>query len=167
LEPHEFTRAHRSPERGDEARVEPILALIARSIAGTVGLLELPQLRVLVLLARDGAKSVSELSVHMKMPTRRMFGLLDAMEASGWVTSGSRARGVDEKIAISQQGQNVVAAITARRQDEIDETLERMSDEDRDGLARAFKSFVTAAGEMTADRTTRDVVPALRVARDS
>jgi DNA-binding MarR family transcriptional regulator len=131
----------------DDPGIEPVLALISRSVAGAIGVLELPHLRVLVLLSQNDSMLVSELATLMKLPYRRAFELLDVMESSDWIATDSSARGLGERIRITPQGRQVVESITAGRQREIDEILDRLSAVDRARLAHAFNAFAAAAGE--------------------
>ena len=140
-------------------RFEPVLGLISRSLRDAVNLIELPHLRVLVLLSQRDSMSVGELANLMNSRSRAMFALLDSMEASGWIGSHSQARGMGETITITQQGQSVIDSITEQRQHDIDEILGRVSDEDRVGLARAFNSFAAAAGEAPIRRPRRGIAP--------
>jgi DNA-binding MarR family transcriptional regulator len=143
-----------SPEEFDDEslaagnpRIEPMLGIISRSVQNAMEFLDLPHLRVLILLSHKDATSVAELASLMKLSSRRMMALLDSMEASGWVTSESDARGVGELVAISHRGRDLVETMTTQRQHEIDDILGRMSEADRTDVARAFNSLAAAAGE--------------------
>jgi DNA-binding MarR family transcriptional regulator len=142
-----------------EPRIEPLLGLISRTIDSTIGILELAHLRVLILLSQKDVMSVAELASLMKLNTHRLSTLLDSMEASGWIDSGSRARGIGETIAIRQQGRDLVESLTERRQLEIDEILRRIPEEPRAELARAFNSFAAAAGEQPTGKPRRGIAP--------
>jgi DNA-binding MarR family transcriptional regulator len=142
-----------------EPRLEPVLSLVSRTIESTMGILELPHLRILILLSQKDAVSVAELASLMKLNTHRLSVLLDSMEASGWIDSGSRARGIGETIAIRGQGRDLVDALTERRQREIDEILTRVPEEARAELARAFNSFAAAAGESPTTKPRKGIAP--------
>jgi DNA-binding MarR family transcriptional regulator len=148
-----------SANLGVEQRIEPLLGVISRTIEDTIGILELPHLRILVLLSRKDVMSVAELATLMRLNAHRMSALLDSMEASGWIDSGSRARGIGETIAIRQQGRDLVESLTIRRQSEIDEILNRMPEDARAELARAFNSFAAAAGEQPIRKPRKGIAP--------
>jgi DNA-binding MarR family transcriptional regulator len=131
----------------ENPRVEPMFGLIARSIQGSVEFLELPHLRILVLLSQENAMTVAELSSLVKVEGRPLAALLDMMEASGWIVGGSPVRALDDTIVISPQGKNVIQSMTERRQRDIDKIMARMSEADRAAVATAFSSFAAAAGE--------------------
>jgi DNA-binding MarR family transcriptional regulator len=124
-----------------------MFGLIARSIQGSVEFLELPHLRILVLLSQENAMTVAELSSLVKVEGRPLAALLDMMEASGWIVGGSPVRALDDTIVISPQGKNVIQSMTERRQRDIDKIMARMSEADRAAVATAFSSFAAAAGE--------------------
>ncbi|HEX4442096.1 MAG TPA: MarR family transcriptional regulator [Galbitalea sp.] len=143
----------------DDPRIEPVLGLISRSIAGAVRFIELPHLRVLVLLSQRESISVAELATLMKLRPRGTFALLDSMESAGWIAGDPQARGVGETIRISPQGRNVVESMTDQRQREIDEILGRISEADRVELTRAFNLFAAAAGEAPVHKPKQGISP--------
>ncbi len=102
---------------------------------------------------------VAELATLLNMRSRKAFELLDAMENSGWIGADSHARGLGERITITQQGRNAVESITVRRQREIDEILERLSESDRTRLADAFNAFAAAARERPVTEPKPGIAP--------
>jgi DNA-binding MarR family transcriptional regulator len=135
------------PELAAMTGIAPLIGLVSRSVDFALGFLELPHFRVLVLLTERDSMSVVEIVDAMKMPARRILKLLDSMEDAGWVSRSGPGRGVSESIAISPTGRDLVSEVTAKRQQEIDEILERMPESDRIAMAKAFSSFATAADE--------------------
>ena len=154
LDLHEFEQ---SAVVADQPHFEPMLGLISRSVQSAIDVIELPHLRVLVLLSQRDTMSVGEVATLTAARPRAVFSLLDSMEASGWIASYSAKRGMGEKIVLTQQGRDVIDTMTQRRQQEIDEILARMSEEDRLGIARAFNSFAAAAGESPPSKPKRGI----------
>ena len=140
--------------------IAPMLGLVARSIASALGFLELTHIRVLVVLSQRDEMSVAELVALMKMRARVMLKILDAMDNAGWIVTAKPGRGTSEMIAISAQGRQLVDDVTAQRQREIDMILDRMTNDDREVLARAFNSFAAAAGERPVPKPKSGIAPA-------
>jgi DNA-binding MarR family transcriptional regulator len=139
--------------------IAPLLGVISRSLDSALGILELTHFRVLVLLSDKDSLIVAELMGLMKMRSRPLLNLLDAMAATGWIFTKTPGRGVTESIAITEQGRALVDRVTQQRQHEIDNILERMSEQDRAVLANAFNSFVEAAGEPTVRNPNKGLAP--------
>ncbi|HEY1530199.1 MAG TPA: MarR family transcriptional regulator [Galbitalea sp.] len=136
-------------ELAGEADVAPLIGLVSRSVDFALGFLELPHFRVLILLSERDSMSVAEIVDAMKMPPRKTSTLLDSMENANWIYTAVSRRGVLESVAISTQGRILVDEVTMKRQQEIDEILQRMSEANRTIMAKAFSSFAAAANEPT------------------
>lgn len=156
LDLNEFER---SAPLGNDPRFESILGLISRSVQGAVDFIELPHLRVLVLLSQRDTMSAGEIVTLTGARPHAVFALLDSMEDSEWIASHSPARGVSERVVITHKGRDLIDTMTERRQREIDEILGRMSAAERSGVARAFNSFAAAAGEAQVGKPKRGIAP--------
>ncbi|HEX4059013.1 MAG TPA: hypothetical protein VHX87_11960 [Galbitalea sp.] len=140
-----------SLERVDElarnANIAPLIGLLSRSVDFALGFLDLPHFRILIILSQRSSITAAELVELMKFAPRKLLALLDSMENAGWIFTAVAGRGVAEAVSISEQGRELVNAVTTKRQRDIDEILARLSEDDRSTIAKAFRSFAEAARE--------------------
>jgi DNA-binding MarR family transcriptional regulator len=121
--------------------------MVSRSVDFALGFLELPHFRILILLSERDSMPMSEIAAAMAMRSRTLSTLLHSMEATGWLTISGPDRGISDSATITEQGRAVVDDVTSKRQREIDEILQRLSDTDRAMIDTAFSSFAVAANE--------------------
>ncbi|HEY4268262.1 MAG TPA: MarR family transcriptional regulator [Galbitalea sp.] len=139
-------RGNGSPATAD-ANIAPLIGMVSRSVDFALGFLELPHFRILILLSERDSMPMSEIAAAMAMRSRTLSTLLHSMEATGWLTISGPDRGISDSATITEQGRAVVDDVTSKRQREIDEILQRLSDTDRAMIDTAFSSFAVAANE--------------------
>lgn len=143
----------------DEAAVDAAMAaarvlvgLSAQSVAAVDDVVTLPQLRVLVMIASQGSLNLAAvaaaLGVHPSNATRAVERL---------VVAGLLDRGDDPAdrrnvvLELTGAGSTLVDRVMEHRRAAIVKILDQMPVADRDALAAAMSSFVTAAGDLSAD----------------
>jgi DNA-binding MarR family transcriptional regulator len=149
--------AHRA-DRDDETvgavltASRAMLGVVARSLAGTLETITLPQFRVLVLLSSQGAQRTSTLAERLAINLSTFSRSLDKMVTSGWVR---REQNPDSRreviISLTPEGRGVVDAVTEQRRTELSEILGRLSPSAREQVLNALELFNAAAGEPRVD----------------
>ena len=99
-------------------------------------------LRALHVLMRHGAMRLSELSDHLQIAARSATEVADALETRGLVQRrpdpGDRRATLVE---VTEQGADVLAAISAARGTEAERAFDRLSPADRAHLARILRKL--------------------------
>jgi DNA-binding MarR family transcriptional regulator len=99
-------------------------------------------LRALRVLMRHGAMRLSELSDHLQIAARSATEVADALETRGLVQRrpdpGDRRATLVE---VTEQGADVLAAISAARGTEAERAFDRLSPADRAHLARILRKL--------------------------
>ncbi|CAN5577814.1 MarR family transcriptional regulator [soil metagenome] len=125
-----------------------LLGVIARSVAQALEMVTLPQFRVLVVLAGSGPLRMGALAERIGAIPSTFSRSIDRMEQAGWVR---RENSPDSRrevlIHLTPHGENLVAHVTDRRRQEIEEILSQLKPDDRQAVGRAFALFAAAAGE--------------------
>lgn len=129
-----------------------LVAVAARSLAATEDTITLVQYRALVLLATRGDLNVGglaeRLGVHQSTATR----LCDRLVTKGLI---DRVTSVESRrevlLSLTPAGESLIAAVTARRRDEIAKIMTRLTFEERTRVADAFMAFARAAEELPDD----------------
>ena len=129
-----------------------LVGVAARSLAATEDNITLVQYRALVLLASRGDLNVGALAerlgVHQSTATR----LCDRLVTKALIDRATSAESRREVLLrLTPAGQSLIAAVTARRRDEIAKIMTRLTLEQRTGLADAFMAFAHAAEELPDD----------------
>jgi DNA-binding MarR family transcriptional regulator len=136
-----------------------LVAIAARSMAGTDERVTLRQFRMLVLLAGKGETNLvtlaESLAVNPSTALRMVDRLVDAGFVARRVNPASRR---EVLLQLTQTGKQLVDAVTARRREEISAVIAKMSERDRAGLIRALSAFAAAGREYPADEIERDLV---------
>jgi DNA-binding MarR family transcriptional regulator len=146
-------------ELAGKANIAPLIGLLSRSVDFALGFVELPHFRVLIILSERDSISAAEIVQATKATSRKTLALLDSMENAGWIHALVPGRGVTETVAITEKGRALVEEVTTKRQQEIDEILQRLSEADRALIAKAFSSFATAANEPQIRRRKNGIAP--------
>lgn len=147
----------------DERRAEPalsqateatltasraLLGIAARSVAGALELVSLPQFRILVVLSADGPLRVTTLAQRMGAVPSTFSRTLDRLAEAGWIErSGNPESRREVLVDLSARGRDLVHEVTERRRQEIRTVLASLPVKDRQAVARALAIFNTAAGE--------------------
>ena len=125
-----------------------LVAVAARSLAGTEAEVTLPQYRALVLLASRGPQRSLDLAEALDVNQSTATRMCDRLERKGLI---ARVRPDDNRrtviVTISRGGAALVAAVTSRRRDELRRILSKMTPEDQTTLVPVLRAFADAAGE--------------------
>jgi DNA-binding MarR family transcriptional regulator len=126
-----------------------LVAVAARSLAG-VGDVTLPQFRALVVLARAGGVSVSDLAAELDVHPSTVTRLCDRLVRKGLVRRVPRTADDRREVTLSLTplGRGMLRRVSTRRRRELVGIVERMSRADRRDAARALRAFTHAAGEL-------------------
>ena len=127
-----------------------LVAITARSMAVLEEQLSLPQLRVLVMVERDGPLNLGAvargLGVHPSNATRACDRLVAAGLLHRGEDAGDRRNLV---LKLTAQGNQLVQTVIGHRRSAIQEVLGRMPDQSRRELVPVLQAFAQAAGETT------------------
>ncbi|MFR9673554.1 MarR family winged helix-turn-helix transcriptional regulator [Streptomyces sp. TR06-5] len=122
-----------------------------RALARVDDTLTFAQLRVLVVLANDGAQKLtsvaSTLGVNPSTTMRTVDKLADAGTVERRRNPASRREVIVE---LTERGRELVGAVMAHRRAEVAGLLAGLTEEQRDGLVAALRAF-TAAGAVPGD----------------
>ncbi|MCG8922549.1 MarR family winged helix-turn-helix transcriptional regulator [Lentzea sp. CC55] len=125
-----------------------LVAVSARSIAASGDTITLPQFRTLVVLQSRGAMKLTALADHLGVTpstaTRTVDRLLALEMVARQPNPASRREVV---IELSESGRKLVRDVTRRRRAAIRKIVERMPEDQRQGLVDALNAFTTAGGE--------------------
>ncbi len=125
-----------------------LVAVSARSLAEVEERLTLTQFRTLVVLAAPDPTNLNLLAERLGVSPSTALRSVDRLVGLGLT---SRQENPDNRrevlIALTDEGQRVVGAVTERRRTEITGILHKMRPQVRTDLIEAFQAFATAAGE--------------------
>lgn len=125
-----------------------LVAVSARSVAAVEAEVSLPQLRVLVILASQGAQSLNALArnldVHPSNATRACDKLVDA----GLLRRAEHA--ADRRVlelSLTEAGQGLVDKVMEHRREQVQDLLTAVPPDERKVLAAALRRLAAAGGE--------------------
>jgi DNA-binding MarR family transcriptional regulator len=129
-----------------------LLGVIARSVAGALEDVTLPQFRVLVLLSSGGPLRTGVLADRLGVNPSTFSRSLDRMVAGGWV---DRLPNPDSRreviIDLTHAGRRLVATVSERRRGEYRTILSRLSPQEQESILHAMELFNAAAGESSVE----------------
>jgi DNA-binding MarR family transcriptional regulator len=135
------------------AQVEAVLAgtravgaIIAESLASVEEMVSMPQLRVLILTAREqqSMSSIAEdLGVHASNATRTCERLVQAGLLDRATDPADRRRVI---LSLTPAGERLLAQVMERRRERVVEIMEQMTREDRTALASSLAAFTGISG---------------------
>ena len=129
-----------------------LMGVVARSMAGALEVVTLPQFRVLVVLAADGPIRMGALAERLDSNASTLTRTMDRIVAGGWADrSASPDSRREVMICLTESGQALVDDVVARRRSELAKILARLSDADRASVEAALSLFAGAAGEHPLD----------------
>lgn len=125
-----------------------LLGIVARTVAGALEEVTLPQFRVLVLLSSQGPMRTGSLADRLGANASTFSRSLDRIVEGGWVR---REPNPDSRreiiIGLTDDGRRLVETVTERRHREFRRILSRLAPDDQAAVVRAFELFNSAAGE--------------------
>ena len=147
------TLAHRvSSAESTVTASRALLGAVARSMAGALELVTLPQFRVLVVLATSGHLRTGALADRVGVGHSTFSRSVDRMVVGGWVSrSTSPVSRREIMISLTPAGRALVDEVTVRRRAEISGILSRLSDNELLAVETGFSLFSLAAGEVSAE----------------
>jgi DNA-binding MarR family transcriptional regulator len=126
-----------------------LVAVAARSLAAAGDEVTLPQYRALVVLAARGPQGTAELAAALAVNPSTATRMCDRLVRKGLVRRHRQAgdrRAV--RIALTAAGRDLVAAVSARRREELARLLEALPAAEHEPVIAAFRAFAAAAGEL-------------------
>jgi len=129
-----------------------LMGVVARSVAGVLEIVTLPQFRVLVVLDTSGPLRMGVLGESIGVLPSTLSRAIDRIVEGGWVrrTTGPASRR-EVLIELTPAGQNLVTHALEQRRDNIAEILSIMSPEQKSAIVTAFELFAVAAGETSSE----------------
>jgi DNA-binding MarR family transcriptional regulator len=128
-----------------------LVSISVRSANAVEDELTLPQLRMLVVIASNGATTLSALAAATGQHLSSASRACDRMVASGWVTRNDHP--ADRRrlqISLTPAGRRIVTRVSEARRRMIMPILRRMPASGRAQLVAALTDFADAGGEPTA-----------------
>jgi DNA-binding MarR family transcriptional regulator len=129
-----------------------LVGVAARSLAETEDIVTLVQYRALVLLASRGDINVGNLAESLGVHQSTASRLCDRLVARGLV---DRDLAPDNRrevvVSLTNAGEDLIHAVTARRRAEIEAVLARVKPKQRAAITTALLLFADAAGEAPDD----------------
>ncbi|MDT7710983.1 MAG: hypothetical protein QOG20_6590 [Pseudonocardiales bacterium] len=124
-----------------------LVAIAARSLA-TAGDVTLPQYRALVVLASRGPQRSIDLAVALGVNPSSATRLLDRLSRAGLIRrTRVQADRRSLRVALSPAGRDLVAQVTQRRREEVEQLLTALPPEQHDLVITALRAIADAAGE--------------------
>jgi DNA-binding MarR family transcriptional regulator len=123
-----------------------LLRVAARTVIEVEDRVTSPQLRVLVLIARNGPQPPSAVAVELDVHASNATRICSRLERSGLVVRTESAE--DRRFALfslSASGRTLVDSVLDRRREAIQEVLTRVPPAERTSVLRAFRIFAAAA----------------------
>jgi DNA-binding MarR family transcriptional regulator len=125
-----------------------LLGVIARSLAGVLEQVTLPQFRVLVVLCAEGplrsGALADRLGVHQSTFTRTA----DRLVAQGWIRREVSPESRREVLVdLTDAGRELVLGVMRSRRAAVEAILQAASPAQRDAIRTGFEAFAAAAGE--------------------
>ena len=125
-----------------------LVGIAIRSIEATPFPVTVPQHRVLVLLAAEGAMTVGEIADLAGVNQSNASRLCDRLQKLELI---ERQRSSDDgrvvRVSLTREGKRTVDTVTAARRREVGQVLEKLSTDDAHHMVSALIAFNEAAGE--------------------
>jgi DNA-binding MarR family transcriptional regulator len=153
-------RAHVIPVNDSDARAvdaaltasRALMGVVARSVAGVLEIVTLPQFRVLVVLDNSGPLRMGVLGEAIGVLPSTLSRAIDRIVEAGWVRRTTRPTSRREVlIELTPAGQNLVTHALEQRRDNIVEILSVLSPDEKAAIVSAFELFAGAAGETSSE----------------
>lgn len=120
-----------------------------RSLAASPVEVTVPQHRVLVLLSSRGEQSVGALAEQLGVNASNASRLCDRLQRLGLVARRrSTSDGRSVKVAVTDQGAEVLRAVREHRRAEVRRLLGAMDPREAFGTVTALRAFSAATGEV-------------------
>ena len=125
-----------------------MLGVVARSLAGVLEQVTLPQLRVLVILSTHGPQRTGDLASRLGVHQSTFSRSADRLVKGGWVARVDNPQSRREVLLeLTPTGRDLVATVNRRRRKELQAILRGVDAAQRGLLTEAMRLFAEAAGE--------------------
>ncbi|MFD6025223.1 MarR family winged helix-turn-helix transcriptional regulator [Streptomyces griseoluteus] len=125
-----------------------LVAVSARSLAGTEERVTLPQFRMLVVLATRGATKLVTLADLLQVAPSTAMRMVDRLIAAGLAErKGNPDNRRETLLRLTEEGRRTVEHVTARRRSEMTAIVELLRPTQRLALVEALNAFNEAGGE--------------------
>jgi DNA-binding MarR family transcriptional regulator len=134
------------------AAARVFVAIVVASVDGMESLVNLRQLRALVILAEKGPMNVVTLAEHLDVHPSNATRLCDRLVQSSLVRREQSA--ADRRhlvLSPTTKGSNLVRQVMDKRRTAMRKVLTGMTDQDRRHLAVGLEHFAAAAGDVPSD----------------
>jgi DNA-binding MarR family transcriptional regulator len=125
-----------------------LVGVVARSLAGVLEQVTLPQFRVLVVLGGEGPMRSGVLAERLGIHQSTFTRTADRLVAQGWIRREPNAESRREVLVdLTDTGRSLVIDVMKARRAEIERILASASPMERETIRGGFEAFARAAGE--------------------
>lgn len=125
-----------------------LVGVVARSLAGVLDQVTLPQFRVLVVLCAEGPMRSGALAERLGVHQSTFTRTADRLVAQGWIRRDVSPESRREIIvALTDTGQELVLGVMRARRSEMERVLRAATAEQRRAIRAGFATFADVAGE--------------------
>jgi DNA-binding MarR family transcriptional regulator len=125
-----------------------LLGVVARSLAGVLDQVTLPQFRVLVVLCAEGPLRSGVLAERLGIHQSTFTRTADRLVKQGWIRREPNAESRREVLVdLTDTGRSLVLEVMKARRVEMQRILTGVSAQDREAIRTGFETFARLAGE--------------------
>lgn len=125
-----------------------LVGVVARSLAGVLEQVTLPQFRVLVVLGAEGSLRTGVLAERLGIHQSTFTRTADRLVAQGLIHREPNVESRREVLVdLTEAGRELVLDVTRTRRVEVERILSSVSEQGRQTIRAGFETFATAAGE--------------------
>jgi DNA-binding MarR family transcriptional regulator len=125
-----------------------LVGVVARSLAGVLEQVTLPQFRVLVVLCAEGPIRSGVLAERLGIHQSTFTRTADRLVAQGWIRREPNAESRREVLVdLTDPGRSLVIDVMKARRAQIERILASASPTERETIRGGFEAFARAAGE--------------------
>jgi DNA-binding MarR family transcriptional regulator len=125
-----------------------LVGVVARSLAGVLEQVTLPQFRVLVVLCAEGPLRSGVLAERLGIHQSTFTRTADRLVAQGWIRREPNAESRREVLVdLTDAGKSLVVDVMKARQAEIARIMASAPENEREMIRAGFEAFARAAGE--------------------
>lgn len=125
-----------------------LTGVLARSLAGVLDVVTLPQFRALVVLCSEGPLRSGVLAERLGIHQSTFTRLADRLVAQGWVRREANVESRREVLVdLTDAGRDLVGQVMEARSEDVERILRKASPADRAAIRDGFEAFARVAGE--------------------
>jgi DNA-binding MarR family transcriptional regulator len=134
-----------------------LVSVSARSLAEVEDVVTVTQFRTLVVMDAHGELNLNGLAALLDVTPSTALRMIDRLLVADLVTRRDNpANRREVLLALTKQGQRIVAKVTSKRRAEIARIVTAMPSAQRSDLVAALRGFADAAGELEAQPEPTD-----------